>query len=827
MEEKFTEVCNVEVKPAGDIDFCEEYWEWINIETMPWDYTEFILPMRPDLDAPGDYILVSSWRTQEEEPCGLDGDMRDDCNPNWPVDGSPVPERVRMKFVYDAEVGPVDSADIYVNDADYNMKLGPGVDANSLRVYGRCEYGAAFPYERFDGPFNIGDANWEKPEKDFIVHNPALLNHLDPDMPLYSNIIADEDAHEKVHLRTWYDPCYVEPAGRTDPPFEGIETLDVVNEYSYVLLDDATLNPTHGSYDRTQMVFPMAGLGGQIGLDRYDVNGDGTDEIMSVERVTDFEGWPYCQGPTPLGEIIVSPEPVDAGNMQLNLGGMLEFFDYAVVLVDTATAETRALFDVWYTGYAYDDPLYVGQVELFSGPFGLVNNTAIVDAGDPASIEVHSYWDHPLDDISEAMEAVDKPFAFLVDHVSTDYVSIKPFRVLTAGETFFVDGAEYDVAAIGVVPGDTWSEAHGCYLCELKYITLRNPLPKGDEDIFIPKLTRWKAAFGEMEPLPVLPPFNHVHDIVDDVNIPELGVGPDVQYPDNVVGELEDCGFEFPPETGLFWGCDSGIHELFNTLAERIVEDVAPFEFMYILEDKEPRFDTDLMEEKWTYDNGDELWQWINIETWPWHFTEFVLPEIPDVAPLEDLGVFGDYILVSSFITEDGVRVKFSYDANNGTGLYVNSNLCEPARVTSLTSNSPVHEYATIELDGVVNEFTTDWEWDFGGLTCTGEDTLSPTCSGDVDGGEFEVKLTAMGDCGPPHTVMTTVVVEKCLGDFAVEFGTRDLADIMAMLPAWNTDCGDAEYDEMYDLDGDCHIGLSDIMKVVAVWNTDCPGGTP
>jgi hypothetical protein len=775
----------------------------------------------------GDYILVGSWRTQEFEPWGLDCWAFGDCN--WPIDNSPADpdEHVRLKFVYDAAVSKVHSADIYVNDAEYNMEFRDGVDANSLRVYGRCSFNAAFPYTEFDGPFNIGNENGEKPEKDFIVHNPALLNHLDPDNELYSNIIADEDAHEKVHLRTWYDPCYVEPAGMTDPEVPGVknEDGDIVNEYTYLLLDDASLNPTHGSYDRTQMVFPMAGLGGQVGLDRYDVNGDGTDEIMSVERITDSEGWPYCNEPTTDGEIIVSPEPVDAGNMQLNLGDTLEFFDYAVTLVDTASAETRALFDVWYTGYRYDEPLYVGQVELFGGPFGIAFNTAIVDAGDPASIERYSYWDHPLDDISEQMEPVDKPFAFLVDHVSTDYVSIKPFRVLTAGETFFVDGAEYDVAAIGVVPGDTWSEAHGCYLCELKYITLRNPIPKGDGEFFIPKLTRWKVRFGDQEILPVLPPFNHEHDIVDDVNIPELGVDPDVQYPDNVVWEDEDCWFEFPPDSGLFWGCESGIHELFNTIAERIVEDVGPFEFWWLAEEKEERFDTDLKEEKWKFTDTGEKWQWINIATMPWHFTEFVLPEIPDVAPLEDLGIVGDYILVSSFMTEDGVRVKFSYDATDGTGLYVNSYLCEPARVLSVSSNSPVDQYADVELTGVV-ENADSFEWDFGGLTgCTGEDTLTPTCSGDVPG-EFEVTLTVMNECAE-HTEMATVVVEKCPGDFDIDWGFRDLADIMAMLPAWNTDCGDAAYDEMFDFDGDCHIGLYDIMQVVAVWNTPCPGGMP
>jgi hypothetical protein len=216
---------------------------------------------------------------------------------------------------------------------------------------------------------------------------------------------------------------------------------------------------------------------------------------------------------------------------------------------------------------------------------------------------------------------------------------------------------------------------------------------------------------------------------------------------------------------------------------------------------------------------------WINIETMPWHFTEFVLPEMPDKPQEYGLDIIGDYILVSSFITEDGVRVKFSYDASDGTGLYVNSDLCEPARVTALTSNSPVDEYATIELTGEVNEFTTDWEWDFGGLVCTGEDTLTPTCSGDV-AGAFEVTLTVKNECAE-HTLATTVVVERCPGDFAAPFGFRDLFDIMEMVDVWNSDQGEPEYDEMFDFDGDGHVGLYDIMQVVAVWNTPCPGGTP
>lgn len=61
-----------------------------------------------------------------------------------------------------------------------------------------------------------------------------------------------------------------------------------------------------------------------------------------------------------------------------------------------------------------------------------------------------------------------------------------------------------------------------------------------------------------------------------------------------------------------------------------------------------------------------------------------------------------------------------------------------------------------------------------------------------------------------------------CFGDFAPDWGFIDTADIMAMLPAWGSGCGDAEYSAVYDLDGDCRVGFSDVMAVVDRWNTAC-----
>jgi hypothetical protein len=147
-----------------------------------------------------------------------------------------------------------------------------------------------------------------------------------------------------------------------------------------MFIDDTTLDPTHGSYDRTDIVFPMAGLGGQVGLDRYDVNGDGTDEIMSVELITQRDRDPsVCEpwGPTTMGDIVVAPQAIDAGNMKLVEGGQIEFFDYMIKLVGTSTMELKADLEVWYTGQGYNNPLFIDNITLWQE----VANAAVVDAG--------------------------------------------------------------------------------------------------------------------------------------------------------------------------------------------------------------------------------------------------------------------------------------------------------------------------------------------------------------------------------------------------------------------------------------------------------------
>jgi len=719
-----------------DYCYCSEDWEWKNIETLPWDFTDFELPELPDVTADdpdvadkwktGDYILVSSFKTEND---------------------------VRVKFVFDAQEDKVNNADVYVQDAAYNAQYHPDMPAAcrnsaSLRIYGRCTLQATFPYTDYRAPLSIqSDQN---PDKDFVVFNPAFLDHWDTNAheqfgEYFRHIKADENACEKVHLRTWYVPKRTEPKGATFPvPSPVVTTTDIVNEYTYILLDANSLNPTHGSTGTTQLVFPMAGLGGQIGLDRYDVNGDGTPEIMAFEGVI-TPTVQFSNTKTTTGTIIVSARETVPGGMNLAVGDSLQFFDYMVTLNDILPGD-QVQVGIYYIGKGYNCPdpvdlsvaMAEGEAALVQaryGPVTVYTSTALAR-------------DHAL--------PVEKPFWVSLEFVGNTYVTLRPYRILSAGyipatgplvgkvtgETFFVDGAEYDVAAILIEPGR-----------ELKYITLRNPLPKdvpdnpcepwcGRDSVVIPDLTVGKVCIPACESLPMLPPFNYIHDMVDDINIPDCKQGdpngtvyPDEQLPDNI-GSGDD---------NLTTGCGTVdfLCNDYDTIAERIVRDVGAFDgdllIAWIEEDKEERFDTNLLEEKFTQTVSvdSELWEWKNIETLPWDYTDLVLPKLPDITD-PDAGYEaddGDYILVSSWTTENNVRVKFYHDAaftpTVKTGIYVNT-----------------------------------------GTEC------------------------------------------PCIGDFNKD-GVRDIQDLMILANHWNTTSLDTDYEARFDLDNDGDIDIADLMYYV------------
>ena len=559
---------------------------------------------------------------------------------------------------------------------------------NTLRVYGRCVENAAFPYDNYQGPFSIQST--ENPPKDFVVFNPAFMYHLDDDSLgefgnyFLSAIKADGDANEKVHLRTWYVPKLDEPVGLTYPNlvpgekvsnYEEIGMGDIVLEYTYILLKPDTLDPKTGSAGGTKMVFPMAGLGNQPGLDRMDVNGDGIPETMSIDEIWGkmtgtvtnpvvVEGI-YDDEKTTRGIIMVSPKATQVTGMRLAAGESVQFMDYMVTLISVDSGSMTASVGVSYIGNENEE--YIDDRTLTLG-------------GDD-SVVVGRYYSPPISSAMTESEARDaavsamvtkklpaRPFWVTLDAVGSGFAKLTPHRILMTGETFFVDCVEYDVAAILVEDVNLDTEIEP----EIKYITLRNPLPKGDGKLVISILTQEKCRIPDNESLWMLPPFNYEHDMIDDINIPDYIQGdpngykyPDEQYPDNPGADLDSD---------------------YDTIEKRWITDVGALDgdllICWIDEQKEERFDTNLLEEKFEQEGVEENWMWKNIETYPWDYTEFVLPELPD-KPTETGYTTGDYILVSSFITEDStvdktIRMKFVYDTVDGTGIYVTGVVQDP-----------------------------------------------------------------------------------------------------------------------------------------------------
>jgi len=618
---------------------------------------------------------------------------------------------------------------------------------NTLRVYGEAVPAsgtwpddvkdAAFPYTTAAGPLAI--AGNETPPKDFIQWNPAYMYHLDPESNgIYGNffrgiVVNAGDANEKVHLRQWYVPDYPEPRGKvfkTTPEQEPVLSPDIVKEYTYILLDTKN-DPVAGEEGRTSFVFPIADNSNQIGIDDYDANRDGT-----ADRV-----WLNSANAT-------APNTIDISTMGLTVseGDVLQFLDHKAIITGISTSGVTA--DIYYQGNrgsgGYDDDELLGSSGLLV----------------PTTAPTATAGRHLVNDLG--ITAIEEPWYITAISSGATTASVQVGRLIQEGETFFVDGAEYDIAAL-YMPEDKF----------LKYITVRNPLPK--VPVTLERLTIEKLPLEKDTSFPMLPPFNMEHDIIDDINIPHVNyvcdpsfnkLSPDEQAPDNVITEKDlkkinaaknDC------ITGADgYGDQSGLKMEYNTIKERRVEDVDPIDDVliekWVSETKEPRFDQNLLEEKFTA-HPDEDWQWINIETKPWDYTELVLPGLLD-KPTETGYTTGDYILVSSFLApnsktdaeDEDVRVKFCYDAAYGpakiTGLYVNTiGGVEVNQAPNAPTNpSPADDATDVEIPVTLSVTVSDPDGDAMDVTFydASDDSVIDTDTGVASGGTSSVAWSGL-----------------------------------------------------------------------------------
>jgi hypothetical protein len=252
-----------------------------------------------------------------------------------------------------------------------------------------------------------------------------------------------------------------------------------------------------------------------------------------------------------------------------------------------------------------------------------------------------------------------EPWAMQILGTSTDSskVLIRVGRLVHTGESFFVDGAEYAVPMI-----------YGPEEDSVKYITIRNPIPE-HQDVKLNDLSVTKEMVDDNEIIPVLPPFNGDHIMIDDIDVPHA-------VPDESMTCYYGQWYDSSATDDLLWYHDEYINSAYDTISKRMF-DVPATEIYFTGKDYEDRFHTNLLELLRECDST-ETWKWLHIYTMPDFYKEFVYPDVPNA------GGSGDYLLTSSFtapntvlcddveIPTDYPRMMFTYDPTDGTGLYMN-----------------------------------------------------------------------------------------------------------------------------------------------------------
>ena len=516
---------------------------------------------------------------------------------------------------------------LYVN----NRTCGAMVDVTTLRIYGEDNVDAAFPYTDPEGPFD--PTNSEAPGKDFVVFNPAYM----PGDYLDGSIIVDTgngvtNGREKVFVRQWYVPEYPEPRGKVWINQPQVASADIVTEYTYMLLDSLNMPVAGipGTMHSTNFWLPIGSHISpwpEIGLTSFMVDpASGEDEMVELIEVGDFDG-------DGRKDINIATRDTICIDDDRPFPFWVRFMDHAIEVKGiTATSPSNI--------YAVVDLYYLGN----SAPDLMIEDMHLSVGGQTVVAGRHGY-NNPGTPIFE--------MPWYLEVISAGYVSGDPSvciqvgRLLHTNETFFVRGAEYDIAMIyGPEPDDQTFET-------FKYITIRNPIPKCipgvQGDIELPVLTITKECVGQCDVMPMLPPFNMEHMMVDDINLPDCYTGCE----------------------GL--ACDNIHEDLTSVLDSTRMFEVDPLEIHWMKEDVEPRFHTNLLEI--LMEQTPEIWQWIHIHIMPENYTEMAYPPLPDAIvcdPPESLP--GDFLLVSSWEAPNscGDRMKFAHDADDPTDIYVN-----------------------------------------------------------------------------------------------------------------------------------------------------------
>ena len=640
-----------------------------DIQTMPDQYTEFVLPDMPNPVSELTVDLIT-------EKCTLNGTYRL-LGGDYLITTSLRLEEgtTRLQFTYDPldgvdELNSLDNTDIYVNE------LAVPVDSieASVRLYGEPDKVPPKVYDTYDDAFDPRVI-----PKDSATFNPAIIRHTDDDFTTLDDLedtftwikASAQDANLKKYLRIWYEPVHVYEGPRTDAGLYPATTADVIQvESTYMLLDAGTYKPVAAAAGTTSFPFPTEGLVG-------GGNQPGLDTMRRVDLTS------VSSGTTTAGTIELQRELT----LGLGVGDIrgVEFLDHRITylgLVTGVDGHVYAQMNVEYIGNTFADAVRT------------------IDVRERTYLD-RSNYEHGAPDHTKCTTFYVELKSYHEDLISGDTATIKIGKEIKAGDIFYVDGVRYDVPAIYTVDG------------ELKYMTFRTPLPKSDpegawtsasvEELidgqwqvqdFSKVTTQWIVNIDCNDPIPVDPPFNReTYTMVDDTDVQLWEQGPLNTRPNFPYGAtnpaLPDGGDGLPrfPEGERYLTTQNPLQawvDYFDAVATGF-EDSIPdrlaiagginhdawiggeTNFTWIKEWYEGRYSTNLLE---ILTEPAQVFDKYDIQTMPDQYTEFVLPDMPN--PVSELTVD----LITEKCTLNGTYRLLGGDYLITTSLRLEGELC-------------------------------------------------------------------------------------------------------------------------------------------------------
>jgi hypothetical protein len=535
----------------------------------------------------------------------------------------------------------------------------------TLRVYGEDNEGPAVATYDSKGRFvypNYEDAfDPTALKKDVLVFNPAIVMDGEYGDNMWANatISPSLDINVKKYLRIWYEPHHLYSSTSYNYP-----TIEVETTYMLVVAGTDEMEPVSGRIN-SQFVFPIAEKLNQTGLGSF--SNEGIDTYLASNTTVKLVNVTSVRMTSNFNKTTNGTIQIEKG-YAMAPDDKVQFLDhklqYLYTVTHPVTGNTFAKVRMSYAGNVEDDT-FVGCL-LGQYDNGASDNPIGDTWFDRHNVRFDTY-NHP-----------ERTWYARFFGAGGGFAQIVVGKRIAAGDTFYVNGVRYDVPAIEVI--DTSGDGDGD---AFKYITLRTPLPKNPEDGTVSWIddkivsSQWLDTIGKNETIPLNPPFNVDHYIVDDINVVLWDSGP---LP---LEGLEERYLTMPnPPSGLGWTemdpDGDGIWILDDT-EERISRSkVEPLVFAYIEETAEPRFDTELHEilyENFSSSPPAESWTYFDIETLPVQYTAFALPALWDV-PTPPVNKTGDYLLVSSFYAPNSIglsemnrssampRLAFAYDVD-------------------------------------------------------------------------------------------------------------------------------------------------------------------